>query len=171
MADATIVAGLPIPSTSPLFLAGVGIHVADGLTCVVAGVVAMLSRKQPGRHPQAGRIYYGALVVVVITAAALAVARWAEDADLFLLACFAFVLATFGRAAMRRGWLGRYRPHIIAMGGSYIVVLTAFYVDNGKNLPVWRNLPPLAYWTAPAAVGLPIIAWALWRHRLLRRPS
>ena len=27
------------------------------------------------------------------------------------------------------------------MGASYILLLTAFYVDNGKNLPLWRELP------------------------------
>ena len=168
MPDATVVAGLSIPSTSPLFLAGVGVHVAAGLMCVVAGAVAMLSEKAPGRHPLAGRVYYWALAVVFTTAVGLAVVRWAADADLFFLACLAFVLATFGREAMRRGWLSRYRPHIVGMGGSYIVLLTAFYVDNGKNLPVWRAFPPLAYWIVPAAIGLPIMAWAVMRHRLVR---
>jgi hypothetical protein len=37
---------------------------AAGLTCVVTGVVAMLSRKQRGRHPLAGTIYYWAHVIV-----------------------------------------------------------------------------------------------------------
>jgi hypothetical protein len=32
------------------------------------------------------------------------------------------------------------------MGTSYIALLTAFYVDNGKNLPLWSHLPNLAYW-------------------------
>jgi hypothetical protein len=27
---------------------------------------------------------------------------------------------------------------------SYILLLTVFYVDNGKHLPVWRTLPHLA---------------------------
>ena len=170
MSDAvTVIAGVAIASTSPLFLAGVAVHVAAGLTCVVAGAIAMLSKKAAGRHPTAGSVYYWALAVVFATAAGLAIARWTEDADLFLLACLAFALATFGREAMRRGWLGRYRPHIFGMGSSYIVLLTAFYVDNGKSLPVWRDLPTLAYWTVPAAIGLPIMAWALLRHPLVRR--
>ena len=36
----TIIAGIPIPSTSPFFLAGVGVHVAIGLTAVAAGAPA-----------------------------------------------------------------------------------------------------------------------------------
>ena len=51
------------------------------------------------------------------------------------------------------------------MGLSYILMLTAFYVDNGKNLPVWRDLPYLAYWVLPGAVGIPLIVNALARQR------
>lgn len=54
------------------------------------------------------------------------------------------------------------------MGASYVLMLTAFYVDNGPNLPLWRDLPPIANWTVPSLVGAPIILWALFRHRLLR---
>jgi hypothetical protein len=41
--------------------------------------------------------------------------------------------------------------------------LTAFYVDKGKSLPVWRDLPAIAYWLAPSLVGLPILGWSLLR--------
>lgn len=51
---------------------------------------------------------------------------------------------------------------------SYVLLLTAFYVDNGKNLPLWRDLPPIAYWLIPAAIGIPLIAHALLRHPLAR---
>jgi hypothetical protein len=54
------------------------------------------------------------------------------------------------------------------MGVSYILMLTAFYVDNGKNLPVWRELPPIAYWTVPAILGIPIMIWVLLRHPIVR---
>jgi hypothetical protein len=46
------------------------------------------------------------------------------------------------------------RLHIIAMGMSYILLLTAFYVDNGKSLPLWKELPPIAYWLLPGAIGV-----------------
>jgi hypothetical protein len=55
------------------------------------------------------------------------------------------------------------------MGISYILLLTAFYVDNGKSLPVWRELPALAFWLLPAAIGAPILINALLRHPLVRR--
>src|SRR5262249_29623870 len=62
--EGIVVLGIPIPSSSPFFLATVGVHVAAGLTCVIAGVVAMLSSKRVGRHPSAGTVYYWSLVVV-----------------------------------------------------------------------------------------------------------
>jgi len=74
-----VIGGIPLPSDAPLFLAFVGLHVAAGLVCVIAGVIAMLSRKQHGRHPQAGTIYYRALAVVFITMTVLSISRWADD--------------------------------------------------------------------------------------------
>ena len=165
----TVVAGIPIPSTSPVFLAVVGLHVAVGLVCVVAGAIAMLSPKRAGRHPTCGTIYYWSLMAVFVSASGLAVVRWDEDYHLFILGVLAMSSALFGRAARRRRWNGWVRLHITGMGLSYILLLTAFYVDNGKSLPLWRHLPSIAYWTLPAIVGLPLIMRALLRHPLARR--
>jgi uncharacterized membrane protein len=167
----TIVAGIPIPSTSPIFLAGVGVHVAVGLAAVMSGAGAMLSRKGSQSHRRFGLTYFWCLAGIAVTAAALASVRWAEDKVLFLLAVLAFGAALFGRWARRRSWRGWVRPHLAAMGFSYVVMLTAFYVDNGPNLPVWRSLPPIAYWTLPSLVGLPIAIAAWLRHPLARRGS
>lgn len=166
--DTTVVLGIPIPSTSPVFLTVVGLHVLIGLVCVVAGAIAMLSPKRSGRHPMFGTIYYWGLVFVFVSATGLSVVRWAEDYHLFILGLLAFIAATLGRAARRRRWSGWVRLHITGMGLSYILLLTAFYVDNGKSLPLWKELPPIAYWLLPAAIGLPLIIHALLRHPLAR---
>jgi hypothetical protein len=166
--EVTVVLGIPIPSRSPTFLAIVGLHVAVGMVCVVAGAIAMLSPKRAGRHPTFGSIYYWSLVAVFVSATALSMVRWAEDYHLFILGLLALVSASLGRAARRRRWAGWVRLHITGMGLSYILLLTAFYVDNGKSLPLWRELPPVAYWLLPAAVGLPLIIRALFRHPLVR---
>jgi hypothetical protein len=71
--------------------------------------------------------------------------------------------------ARRRRWDGWVRLHIIGMGLSYTIMLTAFYVDNGKNLPLWKELPPIAYWILPSTVGLPLIVHALLRHPLVAK--
>ena len=52
------------------------------------------------------------------------------------------------------------------MGLSYVLLLTAFYLDNGRNLPLWRELPQWAFWVLPSAIGGPIIVYALLRHPL-----
>lgn len=51
---------------------------------------------------------------------------------------------------------------------SYICLVTPFYVDNGKNLPLWKELPPIAFWLLPAAIGIPLTLRALFWHRLPR---
>jgi hypothetical protein len=85
----TNVAGIEIPSTDPNFLAIAGIHVLLGLTCTVAGIVAMLSQKRAARHPRYGTIYFWCLTGVFVTATGLAAVRWAEDYHLFCWAAVA----------------------------------------------------------------------------------
>lgn len=143
-------------------------HLAAGLVAVIAGVVAMLSRKRAGRHPQAGTVYYWALAVVFVTMSILAIPRWSEDYHLFALGLLSFIAATIGRTARRSLWPGWPRIHMTGMAASYILLITAFYVDNGPNLPFWRLLPPLAFWILPTLVGAPILINALIRHPLVR---
>jgi hypothetical protein len=46
------------------------------------------------------------------------------------------------------------------------------YADNSKTLPLWKELPSLAYWIFPAAIGIPLIVRALLRHPFARhRPN
>jgi len=163
--ETTILAGIEIPSVSPVFLAVVGIHVFLGIACVITGFTAILSKKRRGRHPQFGTIYFWCLAAVFATATFLSVMRWAEDYHLFILGALSIAAAFLGRAARRQGSI---RLHITGMGLSYILLLRAFYVDNGHSLPLWRELPPIAYWLVPGAVGIPIIVWTLLRHPLIR---
>jgi len=164
-----VIRGIPIPSSSPVFLSIVAVHVAAGLSCVIAGAVAMLSAKRAGRHPSAGTVYYWSLVVVFGSMTVLAVLRWPHDTHLLILGILSFAAGFIGRAARRHLWAGWPRIHISGMGASYIILLTAFYVDNGPNLPVWRHLPGWTYWLAPTLLGLPILVWALVRHPVVRR--
>jgi hypothetical protein len=105
-----------------------------------------------------------------VTASALAAVRWVEDYLLFILGSLAFTAAYLGRMARRKRWGNWVKLHITGMGTSNILLLTAFYVDNGKSLPLWRNLPPITYWLVPAAVGIPLIVSALLWHPLARTP-
>lgn len=168
-AASTSILGIEIPSASPLFLGGVGLHVLFGLIAVIGGAGAMLSRKGSARHRTFGRIYYWSLMVLFVSATGLAIARWAEDYHLFMLGALAFGVATLGRNAVTCKWASWTRLHVAGMGSSSILMLTAFYVDNGKNLPLWRDLPPLAFWVLPALLGGPIVIWALLRHPVVLR--
>ena len=87
---------------------------------------------------------------------------------MFVLGAVSFAAAYLGRSAARRHWRQWPRLHLTGMGASYIVLLTAFYVDNGKNLPLWKELPQIAFWLLPGAIGIPLIVHALFRHRLVR---
>jgi hypothetical protein len=91
----------------------------------------------------------------------LVVTRWPHFPHLFGLAVVAGLLAGAGYAA-------RSRPspvlHLLGMGTSYVVMLTAFYVDNGPRLPLWRLLPPSAFWFLPSLVALPLLARSVRRY-------
>ena len=165
----TNVAGIEIPSTDPIFLAVVGFHVLLGLACTVTGAIAMLSQKRPGRHPRNGTIYFWCLAGIFLTSTSLAAVRWAEDYHLFILGALSFAAAYLGRQARRqrrRYWI---RLHITGMGASYVLLLIAFYVDNGKQLPIWKELPHFTYWLLPLAVGIPLIVRALLWHPLAQK--
>jgi hypothetical protein len=160
--------GIVIPSDHPLFLAIIAIHVAAGLTCVISGIFAMFARKQKGLHTKAGKIYYISIWIVFLTAVCVAIMRWEEDYHLFLLGLASFGCAFAGRrAALRHGdkWI---IYHICGMGLSYIFLLIAFYVDNGKFLPGWKDLPHYLYWLIPLLAGVPLLAWTLYSNPLSR---
>ena len=165
----TVILGIEIPSTDPVFLALVaGIHIPLGMACVGLGAVAMLSEKRRGRHSTFGKLYYWCLLALFTSATVLAGMRWHENYHLFILGALSFASAWAGRAAIRQLWRYRVRLHISGMGLSYILMLIAFYVDNGKQLPLWKDLPHTMYWLLPLAVGVPLIVRAMLRHPLAR---
>lgn len=165
MLETSRILGTEVGSTEPLFLALLAVHAPAGLTAVIAGAGAALSRKGSARHIRLGRWYYAAITVVFATAIGLAALRWRQDWDLLLLGALAFAAATVGYLHRRRHWPGR-TGHILGMGASYAVMLTAFYVDNGPHLPLWDHLPTWAFWLLPGAVAAPLIARSIRRaHR------
>jgi hypothetical protein len=159
--------GLPIPDEGALFDVALACHIAAGLTCVVAGALAATAPKRPGRHPTSGRVYFWSLAVLFASSTTMAVLRFAHDWHLLLIGTVAFGAASLGYLARRRRRPGWLRIHIPAMGGSYIALLTGFYVDNGPHLPLWDRLPSPAYWLLPSLVGVPLILRALTRRHLL----
>jgi len=155
--------GLPEPDAGPVFDLALLVHVAAGLTGVLAGLVAMLAHKGGRRHITAGRVFLGGVVALFGSMVVMVVIRWPATVHLAVLGGIAL-------AAVLLGWRNRRRgksdgAHIAWMGLAYVAMLTAFYVDNGPHLPVWERLPDWSFWVLPAAIGAPITVWAMRRHR------
>jgi hypothetical protein len=167
--EATTISGIVIPSTDPAFLAvTIGLHIPLGIAGVVAGAGAMLSEKRRGRHSKFGTVHFWCLLALFESATFLSIMRWSENYHLFILGAVSFGCAWFGRSALRARWWNWARLHIAGMSMSYVSILIAFYVDNGKQLPIWKDLPFTTYWLLPLAVAMPLIIRALLWHPVVR---
>jgi hypothetical protein len=156
--------GLEIPMVGPFFYVVLAFHAAAGLVAVISGALAALSRKGGYRHVCSGDVYFAAIGAVFGTAAVLGVMRWREDYHLIMIGGISFAGACVGRLVRTRHAAG-HTLHILGMGVSFIAMLTAFYVDNGPQLPLWNRLPSILYWLLPLAVGGPIMIRAIVKTR------
>lgn len=163
--DSVTIAGIEIPSKSPVFLTIVGIHVAVALSAVITGLIAILSLKGSKKHLKFGKLYFWALSIVFVTAAILSIMRWIQDYYLFVIGFFSFSFALFGRISFKLRSKHKISYHITGMGISFTLMLIAFYLDNGKNLPIWNKLPVFAYWLIPTLVGVPLIVYSIFKYR------
>jgi len=138
-----------------------GLHVPAGLLATLQGARAMLAAKGGAKHRRAGRGFVYALGALCVTGAGLVATRGRPVAYLlgFVLACP--LLATIGYRARQRA---RATVHILGMAGAYVAMLTAFYVDNGPKLPIWRMLPASWFWFLPSLAAAPLLVRALRRH-------
>jgi hypothetical protein len=162
-----MVDGLPLSFFFPLV-----VHALAGLTTGVTGVVAFSVPKGPARHHRWGQRYLWAYTVVLLTATILSVQHWPADAYLFFLAVLGSSLALFGYSARRfrqapwvKHLLGEYWvvAHLVGMIGSYVVLWTAFFVDNAHLIPGLNQLPTLAFWVLPTLIALPFLVRSIAR--------
>src|SRR5689334_19234380 len=152
--------GDQVGSTAPVFLAFLAVHVLAGLTAVITGAVAALSRKGGPRHIHAGRWYYGAIGTVFATATALAAMHWRQDYYLFLIGAVAFTAAATGPAtpAISPEWAP---PTSLCSPRS--TSTTAPTCPSGNACRPWRSgcsPPPSARPSSPAPSPTPAA-----RHR------
>lgn len=122
--------------------------------------------KCPARHYRWGGRYLWAYIVVFLTATLLSVQRWSANAYLFLLALVGYSVALGSYSARRfrqTPWLHRLLgeywviAHLVGMISSYVVLLTAFYVDNGHLFPGVNRLPTIVFWVTPSLVAIPFL--------------
>ena len=159
--------GLPLSFFLPLVM-----HALAGLTTGVTGVLAFRAPKRRGRHHRWGKSYLWAYTVVFLTAILLSVQHWPADVYLFVLATLGYGLALGGYGARRfrqeplvRRVVGKQWviAHIVGVIGSYVVLWTAFYVDNAHLIPGLNRLPTLTFWVLPTAIALPFLVVSLSR--------
>ncbi len=159
--------GFPLSFFLPLV-----VHALAGLTTGITGVLAFRAPKRRGRHHRWGKCYLWAYTVVFLTATILSVQRWPADAYLFALATIGYGLALEGYGARRfrrKPFLARLLgkqwivAHIVGVIGSYVVLWTAFYVDNAHLIPGLKELPTLTFWVLPTVIALPFTVLSLFR--------
>ena len=161
--------GIPVPSDDKVFLIFIVLHIISGIICTVSGIVAMLARKRKGTHSRAGKIYYGGMTALFITIIITSVMRWPFNNHLLVVGTCAYLLTLSGQRLAKNHRPGWTRLHTLCMGASFVLLMTGFYVDNGKNLPFWNQFPPLFFWIFPAAVGIPVIVYVYFKHPLNRK--
>lgn len=171
LTNETSVFGLPVPEDGKVFLTLIVLHIVLGLTCVVSGIVAMFSQKGQKAHTRAGKVYFAGMTALFVTVILTSIMRWPYDTHLLVVGSTAYMFAFMGRRLAHNPRPGWTRLHTLCMGFSYVLLITAFYVDNGKNLPFWNQFPQLFFWIFPSAIGVPIILYVFLRHPMNRRKS
>ena len=169
MEEQTDLFGIPVPSTDPVFLAFVIVHIAISLVAVISGLLAMLAEKTSSRHKKNGSVYFWSISFSFVTVVILSLMRWPHNVHLLIIGVLTFCLTFTGRILAKKRPTRWTRIHTVCMGLSYVFLLTGFYVDNGKNLPFWRMFPEWFFYVFPAIVGIPIILKVLVKHPLNRR--
>lgn len=118
-----------------------GLHVAGGFTALLAGLMAMLSRKGGPTHVWAGRVFYWAMVVAGITACLLAILR--PNTFLLLIAVLSLYFTYAGRRAVAAGgpdWRDRGTAIVMLVAGAVMIVLGALGVAGVDVVPLPAGL-------------------------------
>jgi hypothetical protein len=169
MEETTYIFGIPVQSTDRFFLLFVVVHIVISFIAVISGLFAMLSDKGKGRHRYFGTAYFWSMLSSFCTIVILSIMRWPHNLYLLSIGVVAISSTLGGYWLAKRRTLNWPRYHTICMGASYILLMTGFYVDNGKNLPFWKLFPQWSFWVFPAVVGVPIIIYALRTNPLNRK--
>lgn len=165
----TILFGIPVPSENKVFLAVIVVHIVLGLICTISGIVAMLSDKTKKTHPVAGKTYFWAMTLLFISIIVASVMRWPFNIHLLIVGTLAYACVFTGRLIIKKYRYKKTRQHTVLMGFSFVLLMTGFYVDNGKNLPFWNQFPQLFFWFFPSVIGIPVIIYVFFKLPLNKK--
>jgi uncharacterized membrane protein len=166
MEETTDLFGIPVPSTDKTFLTVVVIHIVLSLGAVISGLFAMLANKSSGLHRKSGKCYFLSMLSAFGTVLILSVMSWPRNMHLLLIGTLAAIFSYTGYRLAKVKPVKWTRLHTVCMGSSYILLLTGFYVDNGKNLPFWNQFSQAFFYVFPASIWIPIIVYTLLKHPL-----
>ncbi len=157
-------------ATKVLFLPLLVLHIASGLIALMAGLVAMASRKRAGGlHALTGQIYYLTMSTMAITAAILTF--WEPDRLTLGAAIWTFYLVQTARNAAlnRTGELDRTARWLIPVGAAATVIFlhggtVAASSDDGE----FQGMATAAFFVfgSFAMLGLVFDLSLVWRNRL-----
>jgi hypothetical protein len=133
------------------------VHITAGTLCLFVGAIAMFSRKRKGVHTNIGEVYHFGYIIIFLTAVAMSIMMWSQLQYLFYIALFSYAQALYGYLARKLRWNNWLRKHISGMLGSYIGIITAVLVVNGKPFTSLTGIPQLFLWFIPAIIGTPCI--------------
>ena len=164
----TIIAGIPIPSTSPVFLAVVGFHVLLGLICTLVGIVAMLSKKGARKALEFWNnlflVFIPRFCVLYVIGCCPVAGRLPSLFYWITFICFS-VLGPKGDAQSAQFYPTRHRN-----GDTLYSAFDRLLRRQRQELALLNRFPQIGFWIVPSAIGIPIIAFVLWRHPLIRPP-
>ncbi|MDG1165888.1 MAG: hypothetical protein P8N61_11015 [Porticoccaceae bacterium] len=112
------------------------VHIVAGSAALIASVFALGSAKGKKAHIRSGRIYFWAMVVIFVTA--IAMAMLTGNRFLFITGIFSFYLAFAGMrfAKNRTGtpqWIDWIAVGLMLLAGVGMWVLAAVYFSNQNN--------------------------------------
>lgn len=146
-------------------------HIALGAAGLILGPIAMSARKRDGVHTSTGEAYHWVMLGVCLSAGALAILDWGRIWWFFPIALGSYAFALLGYLAAKRRGKGWLRRHIAGQGGSYIALVTAFFVVNWDNWTGTRGVNSPLAWALPTVIGTPMLIWLQREVRAGRRPK
>lgn len=148
------------------------LHVVSGGLALLAGPVAMFSRKRRGIHTRFGLLYTLLVLTTCLSALVLVtVEGWHRYWVLGAISVATLASVMIGFLAARRKRPGWITTHIVGQLSSYISMVTAFAVVNRTMLRELTGLPSLWYWLLPTLIGTPLIMLAVSRATRPARPA